>query len=144
MSELRRVKRNRKENYDQLEIRVKVYAKYLRLLLMRFFMFYQFFAIKKNVELIASLQYRLRMFGVPIDRSTDIFCDNEAVYKNVSTPKSHLRNKKHSILYHIIRDVVVSDSRRMAREDNETNLSDLFTKVIPRPRREFFLGAFTY
>ena len=135
MSELRRVKRNRKENYDQLEIRVKVYAKYLRLLLMRFFMFYQFFAIKKNVELIASLQYRLRMFGVPIDRSTDIFCDNEEVYNNASTTKSQLRKKHHGISYHMSREAVARSAYRMSKEDTETNISDLLTKLIPRPRR---------
>ena len=44
--------------------------------------------MKNYVDLIAALRYKLRMFGVPIDRSTDIFCDNEAVYKNASTPES--------------------------------------------------------
>ena len=43
-------------------------------------------AMKNSVELIAALGYKLRMVGVPIDGSTDIFCDNEAVYKNASTP----------------------------------------------------------
>ena len=38
--------------------------------------------MKNYVELIAALHYKLRIFGVPIDGSTDIFCDNEAVYKN--------------------------------------------------------------
>ena len=42
--------------------------------------------MKNSVELIAALQYKLRMFGVPIDGSTDIFCDNEAVYKIASMP----------------------------------------------------------
>ena len=46
----------------------------------------EFTAMKNSVELIAALRYRLRMFGVPIDGSTDIFCDNEAVYKNASMP----------------------------------------------------------
>ena len=54
-------------------------------------------AMKNSVELIAALQYKLRMFGVTIDVSTEIFCDNEAVYKNASTPKYRLRKKHHSI-----------------------------------------------
>ena len=33
----------------------------------------EFTAIKNTVELIAAIQYKLRMFGVPIDRSTDMF-----------------------------------------------------------------------
>ena len=36
----------------------------------------EFTAMKNAVELIAALRYKIRMFGVPIDGSTDIFCDN--------------------------------------------------------------------
>ena len=71
------------------------------------------------------------MFGVPIDGSTDIFCDNEAVYKNSSTPESRLRKKHHSISYNMIREAVASGACRMAKEDTDTNLSDIFTKVLP-------------
>ena len=46
----------------------------------------EFTAMKNVMELIAALRYKLRMFGVPIDGSTDMFCDNEAVYKNASMP----------------------------------------------------------
>ena len=64
--------------------------------------------MKNSVELIAALRYKLRMFGVPIDGSNDIFCDNETVYKNSSTPESQLRNKNHSISYHMSREAVAS------------------------------------
>ena len=100
--------------------------------------------MKNYVELIAALQYKLRMFGIPIDGYTDIFCDNEAVYKNSSTPESQIRNKHHSILYHMSREAVNSGTFRMAKGDTETNLSDLFTKVLPRPKRELLLDSFTY
>ena len=84
------------------------------------------------------------MFGLPIDGYTEILCDNEAVYKNASTPESHLRKKNHSILYHMSREEVASGACRMAKEDTETNLSDLFARVLPRPRRELLLDSFTY
>ena len=48
----------------------------------------EFTAMKNAVELIAALRYKPRMFGVPIDGSTDMFCDNEAVYKNAYMPDS--------------------------------------------------------
>ena len=73
--------------------------------------------MKNSVELIAVLLYKLRMFEVPIDVSTDIFCDNEAVYKNASTPKSQLKNKHHSISYHMSREMVSSGTCRMEKED---------------------------
>ena len=68
----------------------------------------EFTAMKNSVELIAALRYKLMIFGVPIDVSTEILCDNEAVYKNASTPESHLRKKHHSISYHMIREAVAS------------------------------------
>ena len=70
------------------------------------------------------------MFGVPVDGSTEIFCDNEAVYKNSSTLEFHLRKKHHSILYHMSREAVAIGACRMVKEDTETNLSDLFTKAL--------------
>ena len=94
-----------------------------------------FTAMNNFVELIAALRYKLGRFEVPITGSTDIFCDNEAVYKNAYTSESQLRKKHHSILYHMSREAVASGACRMAKENNETNLSDLFTKVLPRPRK---------
>ena len=91
--------------------------------------------MKNSVELMVALRYKLRIFGVPIDGSTDILCENESVYKNESTPESQLRKKHHSILYHMIREAVASGAFRMAKKDTETNLSDLFIKLIPRPRK---------
>ena len=100
--------------------------------------------MKNSVELIVSLLYKLKMFGVPIDRSTDIFCDNEEVYNNASTPEFQIRKKHHSISYHMSRETVASAACRMTKEDTETKLSDLFTKVLPQLRRELLLKSFTY
>ena len=77
----------------------------------------EFTAMKNSIELIAALRYKMRMFGVPIDGSTGIFCDNEAVYKNASTPEYHIRKKHHSILYHMSREAVASGACRMAKEN---------------------------
>ena len=84
------------------------------------------------------------MFGFPIGGSTDIFCDNEAVYKNAYTPESQLRKKHHSISYHMSMEAVDSGAYRMDKECTETNLSDIFTKVLPGPRRELLLDSFNY
>ena len=100
--------------------------------------------MKNAVELIVALRYKLRMFGVPIDRSTDIFCDNEGVYKNDSIPESQLRNKHHSISYHMSRESVATVATQISKEETGTNLAELFTKVLPRSRRELLLNKFTY
>ena len=87
--------------------------------------------MKNAVELVTALRYKLRMFGVPVDGPTYMFCDNEAVYKNSSTPESVLSKKHHSVAYHKCSEEVASGICRIAKEDTETNIADIFTKVLP-------------
>lgn len=98
------------------------------------------------VELTESLRYKLRMFGVRIQgATTNIFCDNEeAVYKNTTMPESTLKKKRHSIAYHRCREAVAAGTVRVAKEGAKTNLSNLFTKLLPQTRREELLNKFTY
>ena len=104
----------------------------------------EFRAMKIAVELTEALRYKLRMFGVPIDGPTSVFCDNEAVHKNTVLPESTLNKKHHSIAYHRCREAVAAQTIRGAKEGTLNNLADLFTKVISAARRNFLLGKFTY
>jgi hypothetical protein len=51
----------------------------------------EFVAMRISVELIEALRYKLRMFGIPIEGPTNIFCNNEAVTKNAIHPESTLK-----------------------------------------------------
>ena len=104
----------------------------------------EFTALKNAVELVTAIRYKLRMFGVPVDGPTDMFCDNKAVYKNSSTPELVLRKKHHSVAYHKCRDAVASGICRISKEDTDTNLADIFTKVLPGLRQERLLDMFRY
>ena len=104
----------------------------------------EFTALKNAVELVEALRYKLRMFGIPIEGPTNVFCDNESVYKNVSTPESVLKKKHHSIAYHRCREAVAAGTLRIAKEPTATNLADLFTKLLPQVVRERLLDWFTY
>ena len=84
------------------------------------------------------------MFGVPVKGPTNIFCDNEAVYKNTSILESVLRKKHHSISYHRCRKAVAARNVSIAKEGTKTNLSDLFTKILSIVKREEILEKFTY
>ena len=100
---------------------------------------------KKNaVELIEAIQYKLRMFGVPIYGPTNIFCDDEAVTKHFLDPTSMLKKKHRSIAFHRNREAVAAGTCRITKEDTDTNLSDLFTKLLNQIRREDLLNKFTY
>ncbi len=104
----------------------------------------EFRAMKTAVELTEALRYKLRMFGVPIDGPTSVFCDNEAVYKNTVLPESTLNKKHHSIAYHRCREAVAAQTIQVAKEGTLNNLADLFTKITTAARRTFLLGKFTY
>jgi hypothetical protein len=95
----------------------------------------EFVALRICKELIVALRYKLRMFGVPIDGPANVFCDNRGVVKNASVPESTLMKKHNAINYHAVREAAAADILRVGKEDGETNISDLLTKVIHGQRR---------
>ena len=101
-------------------------------------------AMKNAIELIEALRYKLRMMGIEIDGSTNIYCDNEAVTKNCSIPESTLKKKHHSIAYHRNREAVAAGTCRIAKEDTATNLADVFTKVMSSFTRDALFDKFMY
>ena len=104
----------------------------------------EFIAMRMAVEHIEALRYKLRMFGIPIEGPTNVFCDNEAVFKNTTIPESTLKKKHNSICYHRCREAVAARVMRVAKEGMLTNLADLFTKPLVQSVREGLLDHFTY
>jgi len=104
----------------------------------------EFCALRVGTDMIEALRYKLRMFGVPIDGAANVYCDNEAVYKNTVLPESTLKKKHHSIAYHRCREAVAAGTIRIAKQGTTKNLADLFTKVLTAARRAFLLETFTY
>ncbi len=94
----------------------------------------EYIALKVAIELIESLRYKLRMFGIPIDGSTIVFCDNEAVVQNSTRPESTLKKKHVSIAYHRCREAQVAGYVRIGFIKGMENLADLLTKTLPGPR----------
>ena len=80
------------------------------------------------MELSEALQYKLRMFGIPIAHPSNVFWDNEAVTKNTIHPESTLKKKHNAIAYHRAREDVAAGTIRLTKEDGKTNLSDVPTK----------------
>ena len=104
----------------------------------------EFIALKTATELVEDLRYKLRVFGIPIEGPTNIFCDNESVYKNMSTPELTLKNNNVSISYHKCREDVATRVARIAKEGTATNLADMFTKMLVQIRRENMLDKFKH
>ena len=95
----------------------------------------EFVALRVASELIISLRYKLRMFGIPISGPANVFCDNESVYKNASFAESTLKKKHNSICFHRVRECVASGIMVVHKVDTHFNLSDILTKSLPAHQR---------
>jgi hypothetical protein len=93
----------------------------------------EFVAARIAVELIESLRYKLRMFGVPIDGPTNVYCDNDSVCTNSTKPESTLKKKHNAIAYHRVREAVAAGTIRIAWEPTDTNIADMLTKCLVGP-----------
>jgi hypothetical protein len=68
----------------------------------------EFVALQTAVDMIEGLQYNLRMIGIPLDGKTSVFCDNEGVVKNATSPESSLKKKHTAICYHRCREALAA------------------------------------
>ena len=91
-----------------------------------------------------ALRYKLRMFGVPLDRPTDTMCGNQGVVKNTSLPQSTMGKKYNSVNYHVVCEAAAAGISRVGKEDTETNLADLLTKLLGWQRRHQLLPNILY
>ena len=90
--------------------------------------------MKIAVELIEGLWYKLRIMGVPMEDPCNVFCD-KAVVKNSTTPEESTLKKKHqAIAYHRTPGAQAAGTVRIAKEDGETSLVDIFTKLLAGPK----------
>ena len=46
----------------------------------------EFVALRPARDMIVAMRYKLRMFGVPLEGPAQVFCDNQGVVKNTSSP----------------------------------------------------------
>ena len=104
----------------------------------------EFYAMKAGVEMVEALCYKLQMFGISIDGSSNVFCDHEVIYNNTITPESILNKKHHSIAYHRCTESVDYMTTRVAKQRTEKNLSNMFTNNMTTSGRRFLLEKFTY
>ena len=74
------------------------------------------------------------MFGVPVEGPANIFCDNQGVVKNASILESTLVKKHNAINYHAVQQAAAARILCVGKEDGQTNLVDLLTKVLTAER----------
>jgi hypothetical protein len=104
----------------------------------------EFVALCTAVELIIGLRYKLRMFGIPTNGPTSVFCDNQSVVHNSTTPESTLSKKHNAICYHRVKEAAAAKIICVAKEDSETNLANLLTKLLVHQKRKNLLQHIMY
>ena len=103
----------------------------------------EFVAMRLGTEMIKALRYKLRMLGIPIDGSANVFCDHQSVVTNVATPDSALKRKHNSIAYHFCRESIASGMMIVRKVSSEHNIADLFTKCLPTGTRQYLTSKIT-
>jgi hypothetical protein len=89
----------------------------------------EFVALRVATEMIESLRYKLRMFGVPIIGPAVVYCDNKSVVTNASVPVSVLNKRHNAICYHKVREAQAAGTIKVMWIPGTSNLADLFTKT---------------
>ena len=103
----------------------------------------EFVAMRLACEMVKSLRYKLRMFGVPLDGPANVFGDHQSVVTNVSTPESTLKKKHNSIAYHLCRETIAAGIILLRKVVSTKNLADLFTKSLDPATRQYHTSKIT-
>ena len=96
--------------------------------------------MKHGIETLRGIRYKLRMMGVPVTGPSYVFGDNMSVVTNVSKPESMLRKKSNAICYHAVREAVAMGEALISHIPTQSNLADLFTKVLYGSQRQFLVS----
>lgn len=73
-----------------------------------------------------------------------VFCDNQGVIQNSSIPESVLTKKHNAINCHTVREAAAASVMEVIKEDMQTNLADLFTKVLHADWQRDLLRSILY
>ena len=105
----------------------------------------EYVALRITIEKIIGLRYKLRMMGIPLKGSANIFMDNESVVKSSMNPDTCLQKKHVSIAYHKSRESFAANIITIFFILSTENLADLFTKALPViHRKELFRSGIFY
>ena len=87
-------------------------------------------ALRIAREIIVDIRIKLKVFGVPLDGTDNILCDNNGVLKNTRTPESTLSNNHNAIKYHCVCEASAAGIMRTRKEETAINLDNPLTKLI--------------
>lgn len=99
----------------------------------------EFVAMRIVTERIKALQYKLRMFGIPIQGPTNVLGDNESVVNSASKVEARLNKKHNAICFHTVREAAAARWIQVCWEPTRSNIADIFTKMLETEQRRKLL-----
>ena len=85
----------------------------------------EFMAMNQEIDYLFGLRYKLRMFGILVDKPAFIYGDNQSVLINLSAPESTPKKKSQSVDYHFFREGCAADEWLTTYLHKSLNISDL-------------------
>ena len=88
----------------------------------------EFVAARIATDQIIDLRTTLRYLGVPVEKSTYMFGDNESVVKSSTIPHSALSKRHNALSYHRVREAIAGKIIRFYHIRGENNPADIVSK----------------
>jgi hypothetical protein len=80
------------------------------------------------------------MFGIPILGPTNVLGDNKSVVNSASKVEARLNKKHNAICFHTVWEALAVNWIRVGWEPTETNIADIFTKMLETEQRRYLLS----
>jgi hypothetical protein len=90
----------------------------------------EFTAAKTAVDQLVDLRYTLRMLGAPVEYTSYMFGDNEAVVNQGTLPHSKLSKRHFALAYHRVREAVAAGFVKFFHMPGKNNPADVLTKFL--------------
>ena len=81
-------------------------------------------------ETILEVRYKLRMLGIPLEKTSVLMGDNMSVILNTTLPSSVLKKKHNACAYHRIREAIAAGIIDFRHIKSEVNIADILTKPL--------------
>ena len=92
-------------------------------------------AMNQAADYIRGFRYKLSMFGIPVEKPSYMYCDNQSVLAGSTRTESTLKKKAQSIALQFIREGCAADEWRTTYINTSENISDLMTKPLSGEKR---------
>jgi hypothetical protein len=94
----------------------------------------EFTAARIAVDQIIDLRSTLRYLGVPVNKKSYMFGDNQAVVTNSSIPHSSLNKRHNALAYHCVREMIAAKILGYYWIDGKKNPADIVSKHWSYPQ----------